>query len=52
MSQPATTNCSWVDGHGNRLFGTFIKWEGDYAIVRHIKFRARIYKANLTWEVG
>jgi prepilin-type processing-associated H-X9-DG protein len=51
------SNCSWVDGHGNRLFGTFLRWDSadsNYAIVRMRvgTCRARIYRANLTFEVG
>lgn len=49
-------NCSWVDGHGHRIFGYFIKWEEgkDFAVVRQqgTTYKCRIYKANLTFEVG
>lgn len=41
----------WVDGYGNPLYGTLIAWKGDYAICRmDTGYKARIYKANLTWR--
>jgi hypothetical protein len=43
--------CSWVDSYGNRLFGTFLKWDGDYAIARYHTSFVRIYKANMTFEM-
>jgi len=50
-------NVSWVDGHGHRLFGTFVCWDpkdSDYAICRTAvgRFKARIHKSNLTYECG
>lgn len=43
---------SWVDGYGNRLFGKFVRWDGDYAICLRHTYKHRIYKANLTFEAG
>lgn len=47
-------DCSWTDSRGNRLFGHFIRWEGDFVIARitHSQAKSRIYKSNITFEQG
>ncbi|AVO21443.1 hypothetical protein PBI_NILO_45 [Mycobacterium phage Nilo] len=57
MMAAPRANVSWVDGHGHRLFGTFVCWDpkdSDYAICRTAvgRFKARIHKSNLTYECG
>jgi len=47
---------SWIDKDGRRKFGTFVKWadaDRSYATVRgKTGLLGRIYKANLTFEIG
>lgn len=50
MSTVFKQKVSWVDGHGWRKFGLFLRWDGDFAICQDGAHRARIYKANLTFE--
>lgn len=43
---------SWFDNSGDRQFGTFVQWDGDFAKVRKGPTILRIHKSNLTFEVG
>lgn len=45
--------CSWVDGHGHRVQGTFVQWQGDFAVTKQLSgFKCRVHKSNLTFEIG
>lgn len=44
-------NVSWVDHKGHRLFGHFVQWSNDYALVRFGPGMKRIHKRNITFEV-
>jgi len=55
MNNGNITKVSWPGTDGIRLFGRLIRWDGDYAIVKHGvagKYTARIYVSNLTYECG
>ena len=55
MNNGKITKVSWPGTDGIRLFGRLIRWDGDYAIVKHGvagKYTARIYVSNLTYECG
>lgn len=51
MTSKFTTPVSWVDVHGDRVFGEFVRWDGDTAICRQsLRGNTRILKSNLTFE--
>lgn len=50
MTSKFTRPVSWVDGHGHRVFGEFLRWDGDTAICRGLRGNCRILKSNLTFE--
>lgn len=43
-------DCSWPGNFGRRKFGRFLRWDGEFAIVRMGARIGRVHKSKLTFE--